>query len=551
MWFEQNADRFAHEQSVVGQLQLEDWVKRVEWHVDQEGATFAEVLFEAGGKMRHALLKYPPLYPYLPPCIVPLIADQRWSRHQWGSGELCLEIRSDNWHPDFDGADMLRSARKLLDTEATLDPNGQPGIVANDHRFTEGQLMRLRYGRLLLSDRLLHALAQREPGVYILDFHNTTFENSCVCVAVRLGGGFGQDAWPDPGVPPCFVEKPNHFGLIAQIVRGDARHRALTATDMSPEQRWSAFSPIALIEPCFIVGVLEGRVLAKFLDATGAVDIYWMRMETQNRLPERSAHLSNKKVAILGCGSMGSKLAASLTRCGVRRFFLVDADILKTGNLVRHELDWREVGANKIDGLEKRLQRISPDVVVEKWLGALDAQVAPSTLQLCIDHLKECDLIVEATASGNGFNCAGAVADSFKVPVVWGRVFGGGFGGYIARSRPGLEPTPLQMRHDIQTFFQGHSRKPPPSEVDIDYAAAEDDQAPMIADDADVSVITAHLARLAIDTLRLPTDTAYPHAAYIIGLSAGWDFTEPFQTFPLDFNARATSGVALPGEEAA
>jgi hypothetical protein len=56
----------------------------------------------------------------------------------------------------------------------------------------------------------------------------------------------------------------------------------------------------------------------------------------------------------------------------------------------------------------------------------------------------------------------------------------------------------------------------------------------MIADDADVSVISAHLARMALDTLRPVAETDYPCSAYVIGLRKEWIFENgPFDTFPV------------------
>ena len=63
------------------------------------------------------------------------------------------------------------------------------------------------------------------------------------------------------------------------------------------------------------------------------------------RLPEGYDVLAQKKVGIVGCGSLGSKVAASLARSGVAEFVLVDEDVLKTGNLVRNELDADGLGA--------------------------------------------------------------------------------------------------------------------------------------------------------------------------------------------------------------
>jgi hypothetical protein len=57
---------------------------------------------------------------------------------------------------------------------------------------------------------------------------------------------------------------------------------------------------------------------------------------------------------------------------------------------------------------------------------------------------------------------------------------------------------------------------------------------PLIADDADVTVIATHAARLAIDTLIAREPSAYPHAAYVIGLARGLCFDQAFETFPID-----------------
>lgn len=57
---------------------------------------------------------------------------------------------------------------------------------------------------------------------------------------------------------------------------------------------------------------------------------------------------------------------------------------------------------------------------------------------------------------------------------------------------------------------------------------------PAIADDADVTVIAAHAARIATDLL-IPRDpSSFPASVYLIGLSRGWLFSQPFETYPID-----------------
>lgn len=86
---------------------------------------------------------------------MPRLESERWSAHQWPSGELCLEMRADSLGFESNGAHMLLSARKLLDTEAAVDDVGIRQQVQADHRFTEGQLLNSHFLRLVISDELI------------------------------------------------------------------------------------------------------------------------------------------------------------------------------------------------------------------------------------------------------------------------------------------------------------------------------------------------------------------------------------------------------------
>jgi hypothetical protein len=60
----------------------------------------------------------------------------------------------------------------------------------------------------------------------------------------------------------------------------------------------------------------------------------------ESRSPERN-ELNSKTIGIVGLGSVGAKIGMSLARMGVRRFCLVDHDVLLPENLERHALDWQ------------------------------------------------------------------------------------------------------------------------------------------------------------------------------------------------------------------
>ena len=72
--------------------------------------------------------------------------------------------------------------------------------------------------------------------------------------------------------------------------------------------------------------------------------------------------LKLKRVALIGCGSLGSKLGVMLARAGVGQFLLVDDDVLLPDNLVRNDLDWRDIGTHKVQALARRMQLVNQAV---------------------------------------------------------------------------------------------------------------------------------------------------------------------------------------------
>jgi molybdopterin/thiamine biosynthesis adenylyltransferase len=76
---------------------------------------------------------------------------------------------------------------------------------------------------------------------------------------------------------------------------------------------------------------------------TGNLPIEKIRVERldKHRIFQRvgleiSQHLDESSVAIIGCGSLGSPLAVSLSKCGMSNFLLVDKEIVGIENSARH-----------------------------------------------------------------------------------------------------------------------------------------------------------------------------------------------------------------------
>lgn len=73
------------------------------------------------------------------------------------------------------------------------------------------------------------------------------------------------------------------------------------------------------------------------------------------------ARLAGARVAIVGVGAVGSFTADLLFRAGVRHLTLIDYEVLRPGNVVRHLLGDRYVGWAKVDGVADLLAGLGAD----------------------------------------------------------------------------------------------------------------------------------------------------------------------------------------------
>jgi len=90
-------------------------------------------------------------------------------------------------------------------------------------------------------------------------------------------------------------------------------------------------------------------------------------MSTQNWHPDRmqargrlEQPLRDSRIALIGCGALGSLLAELLIRGGVADLLLIDHEPLTAGNLVRHTLSGHDIGKNKASALAQRLASVAP-----------------------------------------------------------------------------------------------------------------------------------------------------------------------------------------------
>ena len=534
IWWLENPTRARSERHGVADLaERVAWLKGVRWYLSNGAALAVDFEIEHDGDSVPLTMTYAGFHPNSPPIVLPRDGS-RLSSHQYGEGgNLCLEYRADNWETSITGSMMIESTHRLIAGERDVDGPELPSA----HAVSLGQSARGSYVRFLLTRQMEERLNAIAPGQSLeIGIAEKYYADTLTVTIAKIDGVTDGRAWP------AGIRETTKHGHAIQLPEGTAMP---AATHSGIADLLGALGLQALREAALATSGEMDLVLAS---ATGIAHFYaydagqkrvfgrsrLLNVATGSRLPDDYAVLAGKSVGIVGCGSLGSKLAAMLARAGVRTFTLVDDDVFFAENLVRNELAAAAAGVHKADAIRSRLIEIAGTIDVTVRRVALGGQESADSTDSVMSALRACDLIIDATADAHCFNFCAAVAKESLKPLVWGEVFAGGIGGLVARVRSGHEPEPQTARNQINAWCNAHGVPAPLAGLAAPYEAAAGSAGSLVADDAEVSIIAGHLARMATDVLTRPEDSAFPAPAYAIGLRKAWIFSQPFETWPIE-----------------
>jgi hypothetical protein len=133
--------------------------------------------------------------------------------------------------------------------------------------------------------------------------------------------------------------------------------------------------------------------------------------------------------------------------------------------------------------------------------------------------LRMAHLFIDATADAEAFNALAGLASAEQKPMVWGEIFAGGLGGYVAYAIPGITPCPHCVR---SAFIAGLDSFPPaPRGTTRPYGGA-DAGVPVTASDADVTVLAGLVTSVALRLLARDLEGYTP--VTLVGFRRGWIF---------------------------
>jgi molybdopterin/thiamine biosynthesis adenylyltransferase len=164
--------------------------------------------------------------------------------------------------------------------------------------------------------------------------------------------------------------------------------------------------------------------------------------------------LAEKHIVICGCGAIGSFTADLLARSGVGALHLIDPEVFRPGNGVRHLLRAVAAGVPKVDGVRQSILQMG--LMDDATVVALRKRI--TSLDDAVDALETGDLLIDTTASGPlaamfsdaqassrtsilsvGLFRYGAIARVDRFPLAEGEVFLPGIPSVIDAALPLLE----------------------------------------------------------------------------------------------------------------
>lgn len=146
------------------------------------------------------------------------------------------------------------------------------------------------------------------------------------------------------------------------------------------------------------------------------LDRYSRQLLYQNIGEDGQKKLLNSKIALIGCGALGTTAANSLVRAGIGHLIIADRDFIETNNLQRQVLfDENDVaqGIPKAEAARNKLVEINSEVTIE-------ARVTDVNSQSIEEIIQGCDLILDGADNFETRFLINDVAVKYKIPWVYG-----------------------------------------------------------------------------------------------------------------------------------
>lgn len=397
---------------------------------------------------RKLCIEYPNAFPSAAPKISDFSDTPRLPRHQrFDSAQICLFGFSEHrWSAMLSGADAVAEAEKVIRDVGQLPDPGDtaPEPITRTIPFIERASVLIPFPISVAIDCAVEGVGKAKLKFDFTGQKKTqsfgrgvitslAWQGKTIDAAVPVSHEFtGTDIAVDV---VCISKLPNVQELVTTIDNSIRNARLLKKHDswiavVFPDQSGVSKN----LRPVWIF------CRAALHDSNRRDLIRAFSYEPTQRLARipRLTGIECKRVMIVGCGSVGSKIAANLAACGVRSFCLVDYDYMEPDNAVRHELGVDSFGLNKAEALVERLETLNPGTSSRSL--PLPFHVGTTSKMAREEQFfKEViasDIVVDATGSHSVSHFLNDLSFELARPVVYASVTNGAWGGDVVSVVP-------------------------------------------------------------------------------------------------------------------
>ena len=508
------------------------------------------------GKIVILVAVFPPFYPYFRPEVY--AEPGTFPRHQNPmEGNLCLlGRRSQNWNSEWTLADLLNNQFPLLERaaltkdrmerESIEEPLGEP--VTTYYSYCPGSMVIIDSSKQVGSEH-------KAGGITVLVQPESMPAVRAQVVDVRAQNGkrlFSFDICPSQGkeIPaswirlsePPFVKTPREFEkhLIEKHAIAPAKFTHKLGTwfidiigILVPEELQQGVSGDGWM---FLVRLKQEKTLESRTELVRAGRAG--RIDFDVRTPTLS-FLHNKRITLVGLGSIGAPIAMELARSGIGEISLIDFDFVEPGSVVRWPLGNSAFGLQKTVAMKQFIKSNYPFTKAEAVEYRFGTNYLPDFNVNLQKALSQADLLIDATTEFGIHQFLSDYARISKKPFLYAFLTPGAYGGLVACIDSAKE---MGCWHCLQiALLKDKSLPEPPFLENADVQPVGCAERTSIFAGFDAIEISLEATRMAISVLSNGTKEQYPKSKWDVAIAkfrsdAGEQIPPSWTTYPLNRN---------------
>jgi molybdopterin/thiamine biosynthesis adenylyltransferase/proteasome lid subunit RPN8/RPN11 len=172
-----------------------------------------------------------------------------------------------------------------------------------------------------------------------------------------------------------------------------------------------------------------------------------------------SQKLTDKCVAIFGCGSGGSYLAEQLVRSGLGNLILCDMDNVEAENLCRSGYEIADLGVSKVKALARKLRNVNPAVRLQIY----DKDLRSLSHKDLIKIIESSQVVIAGTDMPDAQKRLNKYAYQLGIPAVFPGLYDQASGGEIVMTIPEKTPCYQCSLGHKRTLIEAYS-----NDVEVD-----------------------------------------------------------------------------------